>query len=287
MRRHARLALILAVVAAARASDAPAQDGRHTQEIIFAEIPEHSVADQPFTVAARATSGLPLAFTVVSGPAVLDGSRLRLTGEPGLVIVRASQAGSTAFQPARDAERAFTVRAAPSAPAITAQPISESATLGEAILLSVEVSGEPPPSLQWRKDGNAIQGATGASLAIPRAAPSDAGFYDVVASNKSGSVASQRARVDVGRRAQFITFMAPGGPLIVGQPVTLNASSSSGLPVLLEVVSGQAFISGSTLTAQAGAVVVRASQPGDSGTQPADPVTQTLVFGPAPGGGHF
>jgi hypothetical protein len=283
MRGLARFALLLALAAvapaSARASDAPAQDGRRTQEIVFAEIPEHSVADQPFALAARATSGLAVGYAVVSGPAVLDGRKLRLTGEPGLVVVRASQPGDIAFQPARDSERSFSVRAAPSPPGITAQPVSESVMMGGSILLSVEVSGEPAPALQWRKDGSPIQGATGAALAIPRAAASDAGSYDLVATNASGSAASQRARVDVGRRAQFISFLAPGGPLVAGQPVTLSASASSGLAVQLEVSSGAAFLSGTTLTAQPGAVVIRASQPGDSETQAAEPVTQTLVFG--------
>jgi Immunoglobulin I-set domain len=290
MRGQPLFALLLALAASAPATasadDAPSQDGRRTQEIIFAEIPAHSASDKPFTVAARATSGLAVALAVVSGPAVIDGPKIRLTGEPGLVIVRASQAGDSAFQPARDAERAFNVSAAPSAPAITAQPVSASVMIGESILLSVEVSGEPAPRFQWRKDGNPIEGATEAALAIPRAAPSDAGLYDVVVTNASGSATSQRARVDIGKRAQFISFMAPGGPLVAGQPVTLNASASSGLAVQFEVSSGMAFITGATLTAQAGAVVVRASQPGDSDTQAADPVTQTLVFGPPPGAVH-
>jgi hypothetical protein len=282
MRGLDRFTLLLALAAAApmaaRASDAPAADGRRAQQIVFAEIPEHSAADRPFIITARATSGLPVALAVISGPAVLDGKQLRLTGEPGLVIVRASQAGDPAFQPARDAERAFAVRAVPSPPRITAQPASTGARVGEPVLLSVEVSGEPAPALQWRKDGTPIQGATGAALAINRAAPSDTGLYDVVASNASGSAVSEPARVEVGKRAQLISFPAPVGPLLAGQPVMLNASSSSGLPVQLEVSSGNAYLSGSTLTAQAGMVVVRASQQGDSETQAAEPVTQTLVF---------
>jgi hypothetical protein len=160
-------------------------------------------------------------------------------------------------------------------------------SVGESVLLSVEVSGEPAPTLQWRREGAPIQGATGAALAIPRAAPSDAGLYDVVASNASGSAASQRARVEVGKRIQFISFQAPLGPLYAGQTVTLTASASSGLPVQFEVSSGSGFLTGSTLTAQSGSVVVRAVQPGDSDTRAAEPVTQTLNFGPAPGAGRY
>ncbi|HXN36118.1 MAG TPA: immunoglobulin domain-containing protein [Opitutaceae bacterium] len=286
-RTRARLALLLALAAfsapAARASDEPAQDGRRRQDIAFAEIPAHSAADAPFAVPATATSGLPVELRIISGPAVLDQGKFRLTGEPGLVIVRASQPGNAAFQPARDAERAFTVRPRPSAPAFTSQPAAADATVGGPILMSVEVSGEPAPSLQWRKDGSPIDGATGRALEIAQAAASDAGSYDVTASNPSGTAASQRVTVMVGRRSQFVSFQAPGGPLVAGQPVTLSASASSGLPVRFEVSSGPGFLTGATLTAQAGAVVVRAVQPGDSGYDAASPVTQTLIFSPAPG----
>jgi hypothetical protein len=282
-RARARLALLVALAALpapARAADDAPQDGRRRQEIAFAEIPSHSAADAPFAVAATATSGLPVALRVVSGPAVLDQGKLRLTGVPGLVIVRASQAGNAEFQPARDAERAFTVRPRPSAPGFTSQPDSVDATVGGPILLSVAVSGEPAPSLQWRKDGSPIEGATGRSLEISQASASDAGGYDVTATNPSGTAVSRRVTVLVGKRSQFISFQAPGGPLVAGQPVTLNASASSGLPVQFEVSSGLGFLTGATLTAQAGAVVVRAVQQGDSVYDSASPVTQTLVFGP-------
>jgi hypothetical protein len=279
------LALAAMLPASARADDSSAQDGRRKQEIILGEIPEHSAADAPFNISVKSTSGLPVTFVVVSGPAVLDGGKLRLTGSPGLVIVRASQAGNAVVQPARDAERAFTVRSKPSAPEFTEQPVAQDATVGAAILISVGVSGEPAPALQWRKDGTAITGATGRTLSIPQPGPTDAGSYDVVATNASGSTTSQRVSVGVDKRTQFISFQAPGGPLQAGQPVTLSASASSGLPVQFEVASGAGVITGSTLTAQSTSVTIQAVQPGNSEYQAATPVSQTLTFGSIPG--HF
>jgi hypothetical protein len=271
--------------AASRADDAPSQDGRRRQEIIFNEIPEHSAVDAPFDVSVKATSGLKVTWDVVSGPAVLDAGKLRLTGSPGLVIVRASQAGNAVFQPAKDAERAFNVRPKPAAPQFTQQPVALDAPSGGAILISVEVSGEPAPSLQWRKDGNAIGGATGRTLSIPQSGPNDAGSYDVVATSASGTATSQRISVGIEKRIQFVSFQAPSGQLQAGQTVTLSASASSGLPVQFDVTSGIGFITGTTLAAQSGTVTVRASQPGNSEYQAASPVSQTLVFGSLPG--HF
>jgi hypothetical protein len=42
----------------------------------------------------------------------------------------------------------------------------------------------------WRKDGLAIEGATGSSIVLGSAMLSDAGLYDVIISNTEGGVAS-------------------------------------------------------------------------------------------------
>jgi len=262
---------------------ASAQDGRRKQEILFPELPARGVDDAPFDLAARATSGLPVAFELVSGPASLDGKRIKLTGATGLVVVRASQAGNAAFLPAVAAERAFTVGAKPSAPAIVSQPAGMRASIGEIVALSVQASGEPAPSLQWRKDGAPVTGATDSRFTIASATPADAGAYDVVASNRLGSATSERALVTVGKRAQSISFQGPQNATS-GQPVLLSASASSGLPVRLDVISGSAILNGSMMTSQGGTVVVQASQQGDAAYEAAAPVTRTVVIGPGPNG---
>src|ERR1019366_2646279 len=258
-RLRARIAALAALAAlAAFAADAAAQDGRRKQEIIFDEIAARTVDDAPFDIAARATSGLPLSFEVVAGPAALEGRKLKLTGAPGLVIVRASQGGDAAFLPARGAERAFTVLARPFAPAILSGPAGTDVAIGEAVVLAVEASGEPPPGFQWRRNGVPITTATGSGASAP-------------------------ARVAVGKRRQSITFQSASAALAAGQQVALSASASSGLPVRFEVVSGAAVVNGEMLTSQGGAVVVQAAQPGDSVYEPAMPVSQTFVFGTAMG----
>jgi Immunoglobulin I-set domain len=260
------------------APGAAAQDGPKKQEIVFQEIPAHTVGDAPFDIVARATSGLPPTLEVVSGPAVLDGKKLSLTGAPGLVIVRASQEGNDAFLPAHAAERAFTVRPRPSAPEILAGPVAAEVEIGDAATLAAQASGEPAPALQWRRNGVPITGATGRTLTIPTAALSDAGSYDVVATNASGSATSAPARVAVVKRSQSISFQSASSSVAPGQQVSLNASASSGLPVRFEVVSGAGILSGPALTSQGGTVVVRASQPGDGVYAAAMPVTQTFTF---------
>jgi hypothetical protein len=282
-----RAALAALALASALVPAASAEDSRRKQDILFAELDARNVGDAPFQLAAKATSGLPVAFEVVSGPAVLDGRTLKLRGATGLVVVRATQAGNGFFLAATPAERAFEVRAHPVAPVILSQPEGGQARIGEILSLQVEASGEPRPSFQWRRDGTPIPGATDSRLTIASAAPGDGGTYDVVVSNPMGSVTSGRASVTVGKRSQSISFQGSANPR-AGQPVILTASASSGLPVRFDVISGVAVIGGSTLTCtQSGTVVVQASQGGDSNYAAASPVTQTFLV---TGGGstqHF
>ena len=60
-------------------------------------------------LSATATSGLPVSYNLVSGPATLSGNTLTLTGQPGEIRVQASQPGSGTFAPAPTVERRFWV----------------------------------------------------------------------------------------------------------------------------------------------------------------------------------
>ena len=82
--------------------------GLAAQFIDFAEITDKLVYSDPITLQATATSGLPVTFEVVQGPATINGNILTLTGEEGAVKVRASQPGDgTQWQPAPAVTRTF------------------------------------------------------------------------------------------------------------------------------------------------------------------------------------
>ena len=84
--------------------------GLMAQFIDFTEIPDQLVYNEPITLQATATSGLPVTFEVTQGPATLDGNILTLTGEEGTVKVRATQPGDgTEWQPAPAVTRTFYV----------------------------------------------------------------------------------------------------------------------------------------------------------------------------------
>jgi sugar lactone lactonase YvrE len=79
---------------------------RTTQTVSFPAIGDQVFGYAPITLGATASSGEPVAYTIVSGPAVLDGS-LFLTGT-GTVTVEASQGGTVSYTGA-SATQTFTV----------------------------------------------------------------------------------------------------------------------------------------------------------------------------------
>ena len=53
--------------------------------------------------------------------------------------------------------------------------------------LEVIITGNPPPTYQWFKDGVPVPSATNASLTLISLAPAHGGLYTLVATNTSGS----------------------------------------------------------------------------------------------------
>ena len=78
------------------------------QTISFGPLSRQTVGDAPFPLSASASSGLPVSFAVVSGPAALSGNIMTLTGW-GTVVVRASQAGNAVYAAAANVDQAFYV----------------------------------------------------------------------------------------------------------------------------------------------------------------------------------
>ncbi|MDA9257910.1 peptide-N-glycosidase F-related protein [bacterium] len=68
-------------------------------QAISLSIPNKSTADAPFTIWGTATSSLQLTYSIVSGPATISGNTVTLTGAPGIVTVKADQAGNTTYYP--------------------------------------------------------------------------------------------------------------------------------------------------------------------------------------------
>ncbi len=95
----------------AASADQTLNASKLSQTITFPQPADKIATDAAFALAATASSGLPVSFTVISGPAMLAGSTLTLTGSSGTVAIRASQAGNLVYTAATDVTRTFEVTA--------------------------------------------------------------------------------------------------------------------------------------------------------------------------------
>lgn len=134
--------------------------------------------------------------------------------------------------------------------------------------------------------------AVGAACLLPISfTPSETGAINgslVLTDNALNAAAPNYATQTIGlagtatQATQAIQFTAPASPVTYGvSPIALSATTTSGLAVKF-TVSGPASLNGSTLKIEgAGAVVVTASQAGNSTYQAAAPVQRTITVKPA------
>ena len=79
------------------------------QYINMPDIPKQLTINPPYTLEATTSSGLPITFEIISGPATIEGNILTLTGEVGTVSLKASQAGNDEWLAAPDVVKTFEV----------------------------------------------------------------------------------------------------------------------------------------------------------------------------------
>ncbi len=98
---------------------------------------------------------------------------------------------------------------------ISAQPVNQTVCAGASASFSVTATGTNL-SYQWRKNGVAINGATGGAYVIPVTAASDAGSYDVIVSGTCGSVMSTAVALTVNAQPT-ITSHPPSKTICEGE----------------------------------------------------------------------
>ena len=76
----------------------------------FATIPSQTPEIKGFSInPPTSTSGLPVEISVKSGPAILNGYTVNLTGQTGTVVLSATQSGNDQYEPAQEVTTSFTV----------------------------------------------------------------------------------------------------------------------------------------------------------------------------------
>ncbi|MDB6109675.1 MAG: hypothetical protein JWR69_1425, partial [Pedosphaera sp.] len=245
------------------------------QTITFAALGNKNYGDAPFSVGATASSGLPVSFSIFSGPATISGTNVTIIGT-GTVVVRAAQAGNTNYNAAPNVDQSFTV--APVSQTITFgtlasknygdAPFSVGATASSGLAVSFSIFSGPATI-----SGTNIT-ITGAGTVIVRASQAGNTNYNAAPNvDQSFTVAPAN---------QTITFGALGNKNYGDAPFSVGATANSGLPVSFSILSGPATVSGTNVTITgAGTVVVRASQAGNTNYNAAPNVDQSFIVTPA------
>jgi hypothetical protein len=251
------------------------QTTNQNQTITFPAIADHIFGDPGITLGAAASSGLPVTFSVVSGPATLAGNNTLVLAGAGPVTVQASQPGNSSYYPAPSTNVTFTVARANQA--ITFAPLpAKAATDAPFALMGTTSSGLPvyfsvlagPATLI----GNNLTILGGGTVTVLAYQPGN--------SNYNAAATVQQA-FTVSKIPQSIAFGAMSQQRVGDASFPISASASSGLPVSFSVLSGPASLTGNTLTLTgAGTVTVRASQSGNNVYAKAGNMDQSLTVLP-------
>jgi hypothetical protein len=148
------------------------------QTITFPNPGAQTYGVAPITLTATASSGLPVTYTLISGPAQLNGNLLTITGA-GSVTVEADQSGNSQWLPAPPVDDTFTVT--PAVLTVKANNLSGS-------------SGQPLPTLTYTITGfvngdtqSVVSGAPVLATTATRTSPP--GVYPITISQ--GTLAAQ------------------------------------------------------------------------------------------------
>ncbi len=247
------------------------------QTITFPVIASFPWSGGSATLAATASSGLAITYSVVSGSCAISGVTLTATAG-GACVVAANQAGNTNYSAATQATQSATATAV--AQTITFPTIAPFLTSGSATLAAIASSGL----------GITYSVTSGPCAVSGNTVTATAGGVCVIAANQAGNASynaappiSQSVTVTAPAAAQTITFPAITSFVWSGGSATLTATASSGLPVSYSVASGPCAIAGTTLTATgAGACSVTASQAGNASFTAAMQITNAVTILKAP-----
>jgi hypothetical protein len=149
---------------------------------------------------------------------------------------------------------------APTAPAIDTHPADQTVSAGQTAIFAVTASGTAPLFYQWRTNGTAIGGATGAGYTTPVTVTNDNGMlYSVVVSNVAGSVTSSNALLTVTAMAAVaaaITVQPANRTVTAGQTASFSVTASGTAPLYYQWRTNAVAIGGATNTAYTTAATV-------------------------------
>jgi sugar lactone lactonase YvrE len=252
-----------------------AYSGTTPQTVSFAALPNVTYGAAPIALSATASSGLAIIYSSITGPAVLSGSTLKIIGA-GQVSITAYQFGSSTYAAATPVTQSFTVAPAPltvtannASRAVGAPNPTFTYTLNGFVAGDTQSVVSGTPVLSTSANNASLTGSYPITVAVGTLAAANYTFVFV------------NGTLTVNGQPQTIAFGSLANATYGATPISLSATSSSGLPVSYSA-QGPASVSNSTLSITgAGAVTVTATQAGNSSYAAATPVSQCFQVAPA------
>jgi len=181
-----------------------------TQTINFPSITDKIWGTAPFALNAVASSGLPVSYRIVSGPATLNGNTVTLTAL-GRVVIEATQTGNDVYNAATAVQRSFNVVAYPD---LYVQNVIASKTdvgPGETVMVSWKVSniGTGPAKVKWT-ERISVQAAGGANkTTIHLGNLTEATPLDTAASMNRSAVVTLPTTLNIADEGYFVVELIP------------------------------------------------------------------------------
>jgi trimeric autotransporter adhesin len=241
------------------------------QTIEWSQQGPYAYSNGPVALAAWASSGLPVSYTLQSGPCSLSGSSLTLNG-PGPCVVDAGQAGNSNYTVAQDVSQTITINQA----AQTIEWSQQGPYIDGNGPVALEASASSGLPVSYTVHSG-LCGVSGSSLTLT--GPGTCVIDASQAGDSDYTAAEDVSQTITADETQTISWPQQGPYAYGNRPVVLHASASAGLSPSYAVRSGPCSVSGSWLTFTGpGACVIDANQPPDSYFDlPSPTVSQTIT----------
>ncbi len=255
------------------------QVNKASQTITFNLTPSSvSFGASPIVLNAVSSSGLPISYSSVDGSVGFVSGNTLTIGNAGTTTIYANQSGNSNYQSAGTVPQTLTVN--PANQTINFSSLA-SVTYGDSpfVLTATANSGL---SVSYSSSNTSVATVSGSTVTIVGAGSTTIMASQAGNSNYNSAVNVPQSLV-VNKGSQTISFSSLASISYGSAPITLNATSSSGLPVFYTSSNTSvATISGNTLTiVGAGSTTIIASQAGNVNYSAATSVNQNLAVGQA------
>lgn len=236
------------------------------QSLILNPIGDKTYGDQEISINASYDSGLPITIEIVSGPGSIEGNVLTITGA-GEITIKVSQVGNNEYLAAEDFYQTIKVNKA----ILKVIAADQTITYGDEIPdLTFTCQGFFNGDQKDVLDEEPV-------LNCEASSQSDAGEYPITLSGGADNNYSFEfisGTLTIEKTDQEISYTPLGEVYNDQEVVDIQATSSKGLEVFYEVISGPALVENNQikLTGEPGVVEVKISQPGNNNYNAAAPV---------------